>query len=283
MPRFLTVCFCMVAILFLSGRWTTAQESEQSPAPHSRTTHQFELPGIDFPFGAKIVVKHAEGNDEQIEAAACIDIECECLKSSGVPFLSNIPHVNKLFTNVGGDSCTKINIDVCDESGCPHTPADESDECTSCPSKSTCKSCEGCPVAKVGIPIEGHDRWFAAVNPPAKSCQPCAEGSKCEQCEFDCPANRTIVQASAQPRQPGKFVYAGFNTAIPNSSTCPVQANNQEIFELRLENERLKMEIKAADDRVELMESIMEIREENAVLRTRIEFYEAAKSTADNQ
>ena len=50
---------------------------------------------------------------------------------------------------------------------------------------------------------------------------------------------------------------------------------HESIIELRFQNERLKMEVEAAEIRLEMTEAMMEIREENAILRTKIEFLKA--------
>ena len=68
----------------------------------------------------------------------------------------------------------------------------------------------------------------------------------------------------------------GYAEAYHGENADPYRAEvREEMFELRLQNERLKMEVTAAEQRLEMMESLMEMREENATLRARLEFFEA--------
>ncbi len=290
MPRLLSVVLMLVvSTMCLPSDWTVAQESKQKckecPIAQTANTHEFEfefeLPGIDFPLGIHFAVGHNETPGDQAKVEGCIEIECECLKTSGVPFLSNLPAMGELFKNVKLPShppfCAAAKTDSCDGQCCASACDGCPDACDVCEQESPCKKCDCCPSAKPGIPIKGsnHERLFTtAVDASSNPCQACQRITKCEKCN-DCPAVCSVKTVQDCQDNPQGVQLVGYVATSDSEVNNPRSELHENVFELRLQNERLKMEVEAADNRLEMMEAIMKIREENAILRTQVEFLRA--------
>ncbi len=290
-PRLLSaVLILAVSTTCLPGDWTVAQESKQKckecPFAQTAHSHEFELPGIDFPLGVRIAVGHNETPGDQATVEGCIEIECDCLRSSGIPFLSNLPVMGKLFTNVRQPShppcCAATQTASCDGGCCALVSDGCPDSCEVCEQEPKCKKCDCDPSAKIGVPIKGsnHDRLFTtAVQSSSNSCQACEQNTNCQKCD-GCPAGwsgKKNISMGPQDCQsnPKGVQLVGYVATSDRQANNPRSKFNENLFELRLENERLKMEVEAAENRLEMMEAMMEIREENAMLRTQVEFLKA--------
>lgn len=112
MPRLLTALLIFsVAALCLSNGSANAQESklkcpeckEGQALPAVQTadsrSFEFEWPGLDF----QIEFNIAAAQDENPTASAQknTDSHCECERDAGIPFLSDLQGIGKLFKNVG--------------------------------------------------------------------------------------------------------------------------------------------------------------------------------------
>jgi hypothetical protein len=291
---FSAVLILVVATMCLPSDWTVAQESKQKckecPIAQTAKTHEFEFefPGVDFPLGIHVAFEHnetpgdqanVEGSIEMVEG--CIEIQCECLKNSGIPFLSNVPMMGKLFTNVKQPShppcCAAIKSDSCDGQCCAIASDACPDACEVCEQESQCEKCDGCPSAKTGVPTKGsdHERLFTtAAHASSNSCQGCQRITKCEKCD-DCPGVCSEKAIQDCQENPQRVELVGYVASSQSDVNNPPSGSNENVFELRIQNERLKMEVKAAENRLKMMEAMMEIREENAKLRTQVEFFKA--------
>jgi len=101
---------------------------------------------------------------------------------------------------------------------------------------------------------------------------PCDECDKCEVC----PMAKKSASNGFHSKTPHGIQMVGYieNSEAENNSPSQIEMR-EEMFELRLQNERLKMEVEAAQQQLEMMEAVMELREENASLRARVELFES--------
>ena len=281
MPRLLSlVLIFAVSTMCLPSDWTVAQESKQKckecPVAQTAKTNQFEfnLPGFDFPMGVHIAVEHNDTPGDHAKVEGSIEIECECLNSSGIPFLSSMQ--GKLFKNVGLPShppcCAVAKTDSCDGKCCAIDSDECSGSCEACGQESTCEECDGCPSAKTGFLVKGPDRVFTTgIATSSNSCPACKQTDDCQECE-GCPA--ACLANKIQTKVPQDVQLVSYLKAASQTDNSRSEFN-EEVLQLRLENERLKMEVEAAEQRLEMMEEMMEMREENAILRTQLEFLKA--------
>ena len=291
MPRLLAVVLILaISTMCFPNDWTVAQESEQKckecPTHQSAETRKhlkFELPGIDFPMGIHIEVEHNETADDHTIVEGSIEIECECLNNSGIPFLTNLPMMGNLFANVKQPShppcCAIAKTDSCDGKCCAIDSDGCADACKACKQESNCEKCDDCPAAKNGVPLKGTDRLFTAVHGSSNSCQASEQSTKCQTCE-GCSAacSATKIQSTGSQKcqkKPQGVQLVGYVATSADEIKDSSSETRENVYELRLQNERLKMAVEAAEIRLEMMAAMMEMREENAILRTKIEFLKA--------
>lgn len=261
---FSAMLILVVSTMCLPSDWTVAQESKQKckecPIAQTANTHEFEFefPGVNFPLGIHLALEHNETPGDQAQVEGSIEIQCECLQNSGIPFLSNVPVIGELFTNVQQPShppCCAIKTDSCDGQCCAIASDACPDECKVCEQESQCENCDCCPSAKTN------------------SCQAC-QTTKCEKCD-DCPAAYPVQAIQDCQENPQRVELVGYVASSQSDVNNPPSGSNENVFELRIQNERLKMEVEAAENRLKMMEAMMELREENARLRTQVEFLRA--------
>ncbi len=336
MPRlFAVVLIVMVSTMCLSNDWTAAQESKQKckecPVAKTANTHEFEFefPGIDFPLGIRVAVGHQENVGNPSKVDGCIEIECECSHAAAIPFLSNLPVMGELFTNVKSSAHPSFfaaaDTDSCNGHACS-TPIEKgtskpaspctgepeafascqdcqqnslscnasqkqcssaqvlkcapggSSSCAACQQESKSEKCDCCPSVQNGVPIKGSNRLFTNIS-ASNSCPVCEQKTKCQTCE-GCPS-ACATNANQEKRPLGcqgtarGVQLVSYVAASDNAVNHPRIEAAETVIELRLQNERLKMEVEAAEIRLAMMEAMMEIREENAILRTQVEFLRA--------
>ena len=259
MPRLLSLLMIFViATMYLPNDRTRAQESNQTcseckkcqTCPAAQTTNsrpfEFELPGIDFPIEVRVEVELDENTTDKSTAARDIEIHCEGCKCypatlTGVPFMAS--EHGRMFTNIGRaktSPCQSGQQDSeCNETECKATEC-KATECKAAECKAAAsKACQSCPASCTALTAQSNDTKASQKHPHGVQLVGFVESSRDE-----------------------------------NANSHPAEIR-EKMFELRLENERLKMEIKAAAERLKIIEEVMEMHEENAILRTRIEFYEA--------
>ena len=202
---------------------------------------EIEVVGFELPFGGLTKVEEIEiKKDSQGKAKReiAIEVTCDC----DIPFLSNIPYVNRLFKNVGIDEKRVVRgvpLDFC--------TGNSDDAC--CSGKVCCdKAGSGCCSTKQ-----------ASAN---KTCGGCVK-IPATKCCSKCPGAAEVKLA----------------TFVADTDATETGAKfNRQLIELRIENERLQAELEAAERHFEFMEEMCRLREENAELRARLRYTEKQKS-----
>ncbi len=248
MMRMLTLFIVAAACLFpLSTNCVTAQESSKSCENGTRQcpncqSRKFELAGIDFPVEDESAKSKSNSCRPSTSDRKQISVQLSC--GTGVPFMSNIPYVARLFKNVG--------ISRCD------SPADSGAMCEG----ATCEgaTCEGATCDQACT---------------AGCCDGNCPGARCEgKCS-------TVVCCGQQKESNvGTLVRLATHVEDSNKKAAGHNVQMHKMIALRIENERLQAQLEAMASHLELMEQISEVREENAALNAKLELIETHMSHA---
>lgn len=309
---FSIVVILAVATLCMPNTWSDAQEAKQKclackecqPCPTSSAapadTGTIERLDVDIPgglFEIQVAVQQDGTPGGAATAEACFEIDCELCETE-IPFLSSLPVMGGLFKNVGlktnDGCCPDSKSESCPDGCCPDSKpgacpngcchGSKDDICIALNSVTKCESCDCCPAAASSA-TSNHQVWIAKTDcTPADGCKACPMASNCNDCELGrnpcagcpstCPVRSRETKGQESHSHEGQLVgyVEPINGKNPHSHHTQMR---EEMFELRIQNERLKMDVEVAEERLELMESVMEMREENVLLRARLEFYEA--------
>lgn len=275
----LAVVFAVTALLIpaLSVSGQDSDLCEKCPAQKCTNCHaiEFELVGVDFPLaGSECDAKpRLEADPEENEIAIEIAFGCD------IPFRNNLPFLSHRFRTIKSEDCEVTLIgEQCKGAS---SNAKGSTCCEQCGHTCCAKtqdevnlqmSCGGGVPFLSNIPyVNGLFKNVGITTRQAtEECQDsdcatkCVTAGCCGGIECGVPACRAnaLVRLANHVRE------------VDEDEGRTRHERMQELIELRVENERLQVQVEAMEHHIELMSEMAEVKAENAGLKARLDLME---------